>query len=866
MRRLPLEPGSLLELASGWWLASTPAGERERPGALSELDSVPARVPGTVAGALTDAGHPWSPENRLELDGRDWWFWTSFSWPPVADGEQVYLWLDGLATVAEVYLDSERILRSESMFERHCVAIETRSPGEHELAICCRALDPVLRGRRKPRARWRTRLVSNSNLRFVRTMLLGRAPGFAPGPAVVGPWRPIVLERRHSLSVTEVALRPRVKDGAGVLAAAAMLRTIPAGPVVDKVTLRLTGAAQTWTAELACQPVEGGVRVTGELMIEDVELWWPHTHGEPCTYGAELQVGAGGRQSTIVVGRVGFRHLQACGELEPDGLALQVNRVPVFARGAVWTPFDLLAPHASEDRLRHRLGLVVEAGMNMLRVPGIACYESSTFYDLCDELGILVWQDFMFANLDYPEQDEDFMRVVEREARAVLEELGGRPSLAVLCGGSEVAQQVAMMGLDPGLANGPLYGELLPRLVAEAGVQAPYVPSTPWGGDLPFRTDRGVANYYGVGAYLRPLQDARLSEVRFAAECLAFANVPDDSALESLAAPGELVAHHPRWKQGVPRDVGAGWDFEDVRDHYLALLFAVDPAQLRSVDHDRYLELSRQVSGEVMAEVFCEWRRAASTCAGGLVLWLSDLQPGAGWGVLDHRGEPKVAFHHLRRVLAPVAVWSTDEGLGGVHAHVANELPRELAASLRISLYRDLETRVEEASTELVLAPRENLTVSVEQLLGRFVDASWAYRFGPPRHDLIVLSLERRRADGPPAILSQACRFPLAHPSRRDSVSRLRVSASLRMSADGGAVVTVKSAVFLYGAHVAVPGLVSEDDAFFVEPGHPKTVCLRRAAGGAGAGEGPGGGASASGSLTALNLAGRLQIDPEDRE
>src|SRR6185437_12849898 len=182
------------------------------------------------------------------------------------------------------------------------------------------------------------------------------------------------------------------------------------------------------------------------------------------------------------------------------------------------------------------------------------------------------------------------------------------------------------------------------------------VPSTPWGGDLPFRPDRGVAHYYGVGAYRRPLEDARRAEVKFAAECLAFANLPDEPT---------------EWKAGVPRDVGAGWDFEDVRDHYLRELFALDPVALRSTDPERYLELSRQVSGEVMAEVFGEWRRAGSTCHGGLVLWLPDVRPGAGWGVLDHRGSPKVAYHNLRRVLRPVAVWSTDEGLDGIVAHVA---------------------------------------------------------------------------------------------------------------------------------------------------------------------------------------------------
>ena len=87
-----------------------------------------------------------------------------------------------------------------------------------------------------------------------------------------------------------------------------------------------------------------------------------------------------------------------------------------------------------------------------------------------------------------------------------------------------------MLGLDAKLADGPLFGELLPTLVAEADIQAPYVPSAPWGGELPFRTDTGVANYYGVGAYLRPLEDARRAEVKFASECLAFANVPDGAA------------------------------------------------------------------------------------------------------------------------------------------------------------------------------------------------------------------------------------------------------------------------------------------------------------------------------------------------
>ena len=395
-------------------------------------------------------------------------------------------------------------------------------------------------------------------------------------------------------------------------------------------------------------------------------------------------------QTTAELGRVGFRSLAGGERLETDGLSLEVNGVRVFARGALWTPGEVSALGAGGPPLRTTLGRVAAAGMNMVRIPGTAAYESPAFHDLCDELGILVWQDFMFANLDYPETDEVFVATVTAEVRQELAALGGRPSLAVLCGSSEVSQQVAMLGLDPKLAEGALFGELLPGLVREAQLDARFVPSAPWGGDPPFRPDRGVANYYGVGGYRRPLDDARRAGVLFAAECLAFANVPDEPALADLAgASGWVAVHDPRWKAGVPRDAGSGWDFDDVRDHYLRTVFGVDAGELRRVDHERYLELGRAVTGEVMAEVFGEWRRPGSTCSGALVLWLRDLRAGAGWGVLDHRGAAKVVYHHLRRMLAPVAVWSTDEGLSGFAVHVANDGPQAVRARLRVALYSD---------------------------------------------------------------------------------------------------------------------------------------------------------------------------------
>ena len=221
---------------------------------------------------------------------------------------------------------------------------------------------------------------------------------------------------------------------------------------------------------------------------------------------------------------VGFRELAV--DRRDGGFTFVVNGTPIFCRGVLWVPPDVVSLTAAPGELRASLELLRDAGMNMVRLGGYGTYESPEFWDLCDELGVMVWQDCMLASFDPPD-DADFTRLVERELHQVFTLLQGRPALALVCGSSETYQQAAMYGRELGSWASPILEETIPAIVERALPGVPYIASSPIGGQLPFDPTVGVAHYFGVGAYERPLSDLRVAGVRFAAECLAFSNPPE---------------------------------------------------------------------------------------------------------------------------------------------------------------------------------------------------------------------------------------------------------------------------------------------------------------------------------------------------
>jgi beta-mannosidase len=498
----------------------------------------------------------------------------------------------------------------------------------------------------------------------------------------------------------------------------------------------------------------------------------------------------------------------------------------------------------------------------MVRVSGVTCYPGEAFYRQCDELGLMVWQDFMFANFDYGGESSlgsAFADDARREVSQWLTSTRAHPSLAVLCGGSEAEQQAAMMGAPRDAWRQPLFDTLIPALVSTHRPDVVYVRNSPSEGAWPFQPNTGVSHYYGVGAYQRPLADARLANVRFTSECLAFANVPCTRTLAEAGLSQPL--HDPRWKARVPRDAGSSWDFEDIRDFYLRALYDVDPPRLRYERPARYLALSRAVVAEIMTEVFGEWRRTGSTCQGGLVWQLQDLLPGPGWGIVDARARPKSAWHALRQIWQPLQVILTDEGLNGLHIHLINETAAPRTVRLTLRCLRDGEFTAAQATRTLTLAPRESRRLEAAALLDLFFDFTYAYRFGPPAHDVVIATLHDDApvdaAPGePPAPGNRLLSQSVFLPDRRASALRdpgLRASVACE---DGVWWLTVSAQRFARWVHIDDHAYLPETDWFHLGPGESRRIRLMHdTAGMAGAGAIP------SGEIAALNADRPLAYD-----
>ncbi|KQU47106.1 beta-mannosidase [Rhodococcus sp. Leaf278] len=775
----------MIDLLDGvrWRLARTDAGTVLDPVDLpADLDWIDAEVPGTVASAL-GASLP-----AVNPDDHDWWFVADVS---AADHGRVRVTFDGIATRAQIWIDGSHRRTVTSMFVPEIIDLTECGPTVR-IAVHVESLAMQLKSRR-PRGRWRSSLIAAQGLRHERTTMLGRAPVYGPLPIAVGPWRPVSMTPIPDVRRLESTTAVSGTDGIVVL------RAELGSPAVARILID-DNAFELGTVE----------HIDSTLTLPDVELWWPHTHGRPRTYRVALEIDG----TVHHTGVVGFRTVEL--DRSDGGAQLVVNGEDVFCRGGTWTPLDPVRLWSSEADLRAALEQLHSAGLNMVRVVGTLVYEQPEFWSLCAELGIMVWQDLMFGTVD-PPTDETFTASVARELDAFADTVSANPALMVVSGGSETQQQPTMLGLSAADQRMEMLDSVVPDFLADRLPDVAYVTSSPSSvhGELHTHVGDGIAHYFGVGGYLRPLSDIRTAGVRFAAECLAFAVPPERASVERFFGSSAVAGHHPEWKAAVPRDRGSSWDFEDVRDHYVRSIFGVDPHLVRRDDAELYLDYGRAATVEAFTEAFGHWRRASSGCAGALVLTLRDTVPGAGWGMVDTAGVPKAPFYALARASAPMALLLSDNGLDGYSVELVNDGPA-CTGTMRVVLHAAGGSH--EFEQPVKVDTNSSVALTVDSIVGTFTDVNHAYRFGRRTYSAVTAAF----LDSSGVELTRTT--VLVGPQARQNTVGL--SAEVTETQTNKWELTIRSEWAAQYVCVDIDNFQVSDSWFHLAPNEPRTVTL----------------------------------------
>jgi beta-mannosidase len=614
------------------------------------VGTVPATVPGCVHTDLLAAGlipDPFIDANELAVAwvaDADWEYRTELHLDAVAGQDRAELAFHGLDTLATVSLDGDVLAETENMHRRYRIDVSGRT-GRAELAVRFRSATREAEARRDREGNWPSASFG-CPFNYVRKMACAWGWDWGPSLATAGIWRRAELVGWDVARLASV--RPVVEidsDDVGTVTVHAGLDRARSDDVV--VDARLTGpdGREVATAATALSGDAVGTALT--LQPGTVRRWWPRGHGEQPRYRLEVTVTSDGTTVDRWERMIGFRTVAL--DTTPDQIGsaftLVVNGRPIFARGVNWIPDDPFPSRVSPSRYRERLQRAVAAGVDLVRVWGGGIYEDDAFYDVCDELGVLVWQDFTFACAAYPEQL--LSAEVEAEARDNVERLMVHPSLALWNGNNENLWGYVDWSWWEELGDRPwgagFYFDLLPRIVGEIDPGRPYWPGSPYSGSMavaPNAVGHGCVHEWDVWNRLDHTR-YRDHAPRFVAEfgwqapptwATLRAAITDDPL--SPESPG--MAHHQKAQDGngkLTRGLARHFDVPTDLDDWL---WATQLNQARAVRNG--VEHFRSLRGACMGTIW--WQ-------------LNDTWPVISWSVVDAAGRPKPAWHALRDSYAP---------------------------------------------------------------------------------------------------------------------------------------------------------------------------------------------------------------------
>ena len=439
------------------------------------------------------------------------------------------------------------------------------------------------------------------------------------------------------------------------------------------------------------------------IRIPNPELWWPNGLGEPHLYTAQAILKAGRRTDTLTT-RFGLRTLELV--TEPDSIGesffFRVNGVPVFMKGANVIPLDHFSPRVTEEDYQALFRDVVDANMNMLRVWGGGIYEEDRFYELADEHGILIWQDFMFANGMYP-GDSLFLANVRAEATHQVRRLRGHPSLALWCGNNEMDEGWKNWGWARNYdtpedsaavwnAYEAIFHDLLPGVVAAEDPERRYWPSSPslgWGN--PESLNRGDSHYWGVWHGQEPFQVFAEKLPRFSSE-FGFQGFPPMETLAAVTQPEDRALFDPTFLVHQKHPIG-----NELIKSYMERDYPVPSS------FEDFAYVSQLLQARGMRTAFEAHRRAKPRTMGTLYWQLNDTWPVVSWSSRDYFGRWKALHYAARDAFAPVLISPVLLG-DTLEVWGVSELTRPVEGTLTLDLL-DFDGKILWQTSVLALLP-----------------------------------------------------------------------------------------------------------------------------------------------------------------
>ena len=621
----------------------------------SDMDTLPADIPGTIHTDLYRNDRipdPFFGDNEQQLtwvEDQTWVYETTINLPmEVMNSKCINLIFEGLDTYADIYVNNKRERRTDNMFRSWNVSLNGKlHPGDNHVKVVFHPAKQVV----AEKAQELPYFLPSGEANFARKAQYHFGWDWGPRFPTVGIWKPVYIEYYDVGKIYNIQLQQKeLSKNKAVVQANFTVGLLEPGNYVMHTFVHETG--QSMSIDMGRYPND----LSFNIEIENPKRWNCNGHGDPNLYTLDFELYRDNQLIDERTERIGLRTAELVQTSDSLGTSFyfSVNETPVYAKGANVIPLDVFLPRVKREDYEQLIDRALDANFNMLRVWGGGVYEDDYFYDLCDEKGIMVWQDFMFACALYP-GDSSFLSTVRYEIEEQVKRLRNHPSIVLWCGNNEVDEAWHNWGWQKqhGYSEEDsvkiyadyqrLFHELIPSVLKREDPDRSYHPSSPtygWGKAESYVS--GDQHYWGVWWGMEPFERYREKVGRFASE-FGFQSFPSQTHYAQFVEDGNQDLTSAEWKNHQKHPTG----FETIAT-YMKRDYPV-PTNLED-----YAYVSQLVQARGMQIAIEAQRSRQPFCMGSLYWQFNDCWPVVSWSSLDYFNVPKASHYTVKRAFAPV--------------------------------------------------------------------------------------------------------------------------------------------------------------------------------------------------------------------